>query len=244
MKPFYAADLAYVHDKGYLAFAAKAAPGILRILSRCCSRGDRVVEIGCGSGGLTERLDDAGYKVLAVDISGAMLALARRRAPNADFSRASFYTMKPPRCSAIVALGECVNYMQAARAKHDSSLKAFFGRAYEALPPGGVLIFDFLEADPSRPRRNSVHNSGTDWMVFVDGAIVGKVLRRRITTVRLVGDRFRQASEVHRQYLYRRKEITSLLEQTGFSAVIRNGYGAFRLRKGHRVALAVKRGQA
>ena len=53
--------------------------------------------------------------------------------------------------------------------------------------------------------------------------------------------RFREASEVHRQYLYRRKEITSLLEKTGFSATIRTGYGAFPLKKGHRVALAVNR---
>jgi len=243
MKSFYAADLAYVHDQGYLAFAAAAAPGILRILSRCCSRGDRVVEIGCGSGGFTQRLAGAGYKVLAVDISGAMLALARQKVPTAAFSRASFYRYKPPRSSAIVALGECVNYMQAGRGNHISSVKAFFRRAHQALPPGGLLIFDFLEADPSRPRRTAVHNSGADWMVFVEGAIVGRVLRRKITTVRLVGGRFREAIEVHRQYLYHRKEITSLLEKTGFSVTIRTGYGAFPLKKGHRVALAVNRDQ-
>jgi 2-polyprenyl-3-methyl-5-hydroxy-6-metoxy-1,4-benzoquinol methylase len=81
---FYAEDLAYIHDVGFLDFAQRAAPAVLRTLRRRCAAGTHVVEIGCGSGGLTQKLAEAGYCVLGVDVSPAMIRLARRKVPAAD----------------------------------------------------------------------------------------------------------------------------------------------------------------
>lgn len=50
--------------------------------------GARVLELGAGSGRLTERLAAAGAAVTAVDVSDRMIGLARRRAPMARFVRA------------------------------------------------------------------------------------------------------------------------------------------------------------
>lgn len=47
--------------------------------------GDRVLELGCGSGQVTRRLLDAGARVVAVDALAPMLDAARRRAPQATF---------------------------------------------------------------------------------------------------------------------------------------------------------------
>lgn len=47
--------------------------------------GDRVLELGCGSGQVTARLLDAGARVVAVDALAPMLDAARRRAPQATF---------------------------------------------------------------------------------------------------------------------------------------------------------------
>src|SRR4051794_28962298 len=47
--------------------------------------GLRVLELGCGRGGLTVELVRAGAEVVAVDVSPAMVAVARERAPEASF---------------------------------------------------------------------------------------------------------------------------------------------------------------
>lgn len=47
--------------------------------------GERVLELGCGSGQVTARLLDAGARVVAVDALTAMIDAARRRAPQATF---------------------------------------------------------------------------------------------------------------------------------------------------------------
>jgi ubiquinone/menaquinone biosynthesis C-methylase UbiE len=50
--------------------------------------GQRVLELGCGTGALTRRLTDRGAKVTAVDGSLTMLARAGKRAPAATFVHA------------------------------------------------------------------------------------------------------------------------------------------------------------
>ena len=47
--------------------------------------GDRVLEVGCGTGAITKRLLAAGAQVTAIDRSSDMLDVARRRAPGADY---------------------------------------------------------------------------------------------------------------------------------------------------------------
>jgi SAM-dependent methyltransferase len=164
-RTFYAADLAYVHDAGFLGFANRAAPGVLQLLRRHCRPGARVVEIGCGSGGLTQHLVRAGYRMLGVDVAPAMIRLARHRVPGAEFRVASYHDFALPPCAAVVAVGECLNYLAAGRSRHEAALGHFFRRAGAALPPGGLLLFDFLEPCAGRPRTRNAEASGADWLV-------------------------------------------------------------------------------
>ena len=78
---FYGADLAYIHDAGFGEFATRAAPEVVRLLRANGVRRGLVVELGCGAGTVARALTDAGYDVLGVDISPAMIRLARTRAP-------------------------------------------------------------------------------------------------------------------------------------------------------------------
>ena len=69
----YKADLAYIHDVGFGDFARNSAPALLEMLrSNGVSKG-LVVDLGCGSGLWARELSDAGYGVLGVDISPAMI---------------------------------------------------------------------------------------------------------------------------------------------------------------------------
>jgi trans-aconitate 2-methyltransferase len=82
-EPFYAADLAYVHDAGFGDFARGAAPFLLERLQEAGLDGGLVVDLGCGSGVWAAELLDAGYDVLGIDVSQAMIALAHRAVPRA-----------------------------------------------------------------------------------------------------------------------------------------------------------------
>src|SRR5689334_25411549 len=86
----YQDDLAYVHDVGFGDFARSAAPGLLTILSQAGITSGLVIDLGCGSGIWARELSAAGYDVLGIDISPAMIALAQTRVPQGEFRAASF----------------------------------------------------------------------------------------------------------------------------------------------------------
>ena len=85
--PITAADLALIHHLGFGFHADACAPAIIDLLTSVRECDGLVVEIGCGSGLLTRHLVEAGHRVIATDASTAMLDLARRYAPGADFRR-------------------------------------------------------------------------------------------------------------------------------------------------------------
>ncbi len=69
-------------------FAPSGGSGRLRqqlVDALAPAAGDRVLELGCGTGQVTERLLAAGARVVAVDALPEMLEGARRRAPEAEY---------------------------------------------------------------------------------------------------------------------------------------------------------------
>ena len=88
----YDEHLAYIHDQGYAEIVEAAAVCVLEVLASHAS----IVELGCGSGVTARRLTDAGHKVLGIDQSAALIALARGRAPRARCPQRS--TVVPRAC--------------------------------------------------------------------------------------------------------------------------------------------------
>src|SRR5262245_60128461 len=107
----YGADLAFIHDSGFGELARAASRDLVRRLHQNGFQNGPVVDLGCGSGILAGHLADAGYDVLGIDSSDAMIRIARRRAPRARFLVQSFLTAKLPRCVAVTSIGEPFNYL-------------------------------------------------------------------------------------------------------------------------------------
>jgi SAM-dependent methyltransferase len=239
--PAYEEDLAYVHDVGFGGFAEDASAGLLKLLRGAGIRDGLVVDLGCGSGIWARRLSEAGYRVAGVDISPAMIELARRRAPAGEFHVKSFGQFEFPACRAITALGEVLCY-QFDRRNSGRALSRFFRRAHEALASRGLLIFDIAEVglDRDRPPEGRV---GDDWACLVrfEYDDPSDQLIRHITTFRRIGRAYRRREETHRVQLYSVSHIARLLGDAGFRVCATRHYGDYALLPGRVGFIARKR---
>ncbi len=234
---WYREDLAQIHDAGFGGFALGAAPGILEILRRNGIREGLVVDLGCGSGLWAGELVKANYDVLGIDISEAMISLARRRVPEAGFRVASVFETDIPPCDAVTALGEVLNYLF----DPEAELSSLFRRAYDALSPRGIFIFDVAEPGQlPEGTTNRGFTEGEDWVVLVEKKEDRGTLTRRVITFRREGEHYRRSDEVHRQRLYRAAEIAGELRQAGFRVRTIRSYGRYPLPRAHAAFVARK----
>lgn len=230
----YRDDLAYIHHAGFGNFARAAAPLLVEMLRRSAISDGLVIDLGCGSGILSEAMSQAGYDVLGVDISPAMVAIAHTRVPNGEFRVESLLTAKLPQSVAIAAVGECINYLFDG-GNSGSSPARLFRRVHESLLPGGVFLLDF--AEPGRVPGGTARSyfEGDDWAVLVTNREdrQRRRLTRHITSFRRIGDLYRRDHEVHHQRLFERAELVAQLRGLGFRLRILRGYGTLRFGKGH-----------
>ena len=240
MKEYYKEDLAFIHDVGFRDHALKSAPGILEILRRSKILDGLVVDLGCGSGLLARELTKSQYKVLGIDLSEAMIRIARRRVPEAEFRIESLFKADIPPCNAVTSIGECLNYLF--DSSNDSqALAQLFRRVYAALAPGGVFIFDIAEqGQVAEGTATRGFTEAEDWIVLVEKEEKQGSLTRRIISFRKAGKHYRRSDETHRQRLYKSKEIAGQLRQAGFIAQTVRSYGDYNLPKAHAAFIARK----
>lgn len=228
----YKADLAYIHDVGFGDFAKNSAPGLLEILRQNGIKTGLVVDLGCGSGLWARELSDSGYGVLGVDISPAMIAIARKRVPEGEFETGSLLKVTLPKCAAVTSLGECVNYLFD-KSNRMSGVRRLFRRVYGALRPGGLFVFDIAEPGRGKGPRQK-HRQGPDWAVLVEIEEDARTTRltRRITTFRKGGELYRRDEEIHQLQLYKRGEVAKELRSVGFRVRTIGAYGAQQMIEG------------
>jgi len=221
----YKTDLAYIHDTGFGDFAKNSAPGLLELLDKSGIKNGLVIDLGCGSGIWAKELSRHGYSVLGIDISAAMIDIARKRVPNGEFVTGSLLKAELPSCVAVTSLGECLNYLFD-ETNSVNQLRRLFRRVYSALQPGGMFIFDIAEPGRGKGPRQK-HREGPGWAVLVDVDEDIRVnrLTRRIISFRKVDLLFRRDEEVHRLQLYKRSEILKELRAAGFRARSLDRYG-------------------
>lgn len=114
----------------------------VRLLSLYGIQKGKICECACGTGSLTIPLYRRGFQMTGVDLSREMLWQAAQKArkqgiamPFVQQDMRSLNLHRP--MDAVLATCDGVNYLL-----KDEDAASFFGCAYRALNPGGVLMFD------------------------------------------------------------------------------------------------------
>ena len=233
MTDTYRKDLAFIHDAGFGGVAEAAGEYLTRELRSSGLNEGLVVDLGCGSGILAQRLSESGFDVLGIDISEEMIALARKRAPNCKFSVGSFLTQPLPQCIAVTAISECFNYLFDG-ANGSRTLPRLFKRVFSALRSGGFFVFDLIGPGCVSRGGYRTWTEGRGWavMVAVNEDSKRAELTREITTFRRVGDSYRRDHEVHKVRLLNRGQVATWLRAAGFRVRTLSGYGEMDFRHG------------
>ena len=224
---FYRHDLAVVHHRGFAHHAAACAPGIVKFLAPVRAQRGLVLELGCGTGLLTQELIDVGHRVIATDASPAMLDIARGQVGAAaqEVRQLTLPDDPLPRADAIVAIGHPLNYLPDAAAI-DRALIAMAG----ALSPGGLLAFDMCDLAWGEARRAAPNYSavGTDWAIITEFSLPApdRFVRDITTFVPAADGLWRRDREHHENVLVDTARIPALLAQHGIQAQVSASFGA------------------
>lgn len=232
----YHAYAPFYDGSGQIRFAVLCASYLLGdILPRHPVTGRRALDLACGTGTLALILTDAGWFVVGVDRSPAMIAIARSRAQSVDpairphFIEADMRwlwrettriehveALRRGSFSLVTCTYDSLNYMLT-----EEDLAACFSTAAEALAPEGLFVADM------NTRHFLEHDWGDVEIIERPGFIQVNLSRfdpeTACSTMRLIGfvgddaSGYERFDEIHIERAYPPETVASLIAAAGLS---------------------------
>jgi SAM-dependent methyltransferase len=163
------------YDREYALESSATRARMARVLSALPPAPARVLDLGVGTGRELPSLLDAGYAVVGVDVSPAMLALCAKRARPVPLSQADLWGPLPFDDAAFdgaIALHGTLAHPPAAPQAHEREAHASLARELgRVLRAGGTFVAEV----PSRAWLDTacggaLRRAGPDRLVYVDEA--------------------------------------------------------------------------
>lgn len=131
-------EFAWLYEREWGASSLTFLPALNSLALDALAVGSRVLDLACGTGQLAALLSERGFRVTGLDNSPQMLALARLRAPSADFVLADARTFALSETfDAVVSVYDSLNHIMSTAELHQ-----VFKRVHAVLAPGARFIFD------------------------------------------------------------------------------------------------------
>ena len=188
-----------------------------------------VAELACGTGSLARLLAQRGYQVTAVDRSADMLCQAEQKCRGLDvrFLCQDLSRLRLPQpVDAAVCCLDSLNYIT-----RPALLRRTFQRAYQALKPGGLFLFDVKTPAALEGADSQIYLDETEDLYCVwRGEFMP---RRRVCGygidlfARQADGSWLRGEEYHEEYAYTLEELELWLGETGFTSV--RQFGNLRL---------------
>lgn len=180
-----------------------------------------VLDLGCGTGQLTERLARAGYDMIGVDYSADMLEIAQEKKYESGLD--ILYLMQDMRSfelygsvRAIICACDSLNYIL-----EDEDLQEVFRLVHNYLDPGGVFLFDvnapykYETLLGDRTIAESREDGAFIWENSYDPE--DRINEFDLTLfIREEDELFSRYQELHEQRAWTPQEVESFLKAAGF----------------------------
>ena len=195
-----------------------------------------VLDLGCGTGTMTELLAADGYDMIGVDNSEEMLEIAREKQIKSGHE--ILYLLQDMRefelygtVGAVFSICDSLNYIT-----EPEELKQVFRWVNNYLDPGGIFIFDFNTEYKYREvlGDQTIAESREDCSFIWDNYYYEEerineyelnLFIREDAESETEGDLYRRFRETHFQRAYTLEEITRIVEESGLQFV--TAYEAF-----------------
>ncbi|WP_285565991.1 class I SAM-dependent DNA methyltransferase [Actinoallomurus iriomotensis] len=199
-----------------------------RLISRYGAPGNRLVDLGSGTGKAAIRFAASGYAVTGVDISPEMLRIAQAR-PGAERVRFAVADLRRlpdlGEFDVAVALGEPFDYL-----RNEEELGGALRGVANLLAPGGLLVFDInTHGHYERFSRTLSVDEREDMLMIWRGsrpARDGKGADLRVDRFATDdGTTWRRSAELHSWSYFAPPTVSRLLLATGYAEL--HTYGLF-----------------
>ncbi len=183
-----------------------------------------VVDLGCGTGTMTEMLYSEGFDMIGIDNSGEMLemALEKRDETGSEILYLNQNMLELELFSTVgtvVSVCDSVNYLT-----EDGDFEALAGLIHNYLYPGGLFIFDFNTVHKYRDiiGDGTIAENRDDcsfiWENFYDEE---SSVNEYDLTLFIQGEdgKYERFCETHYQRGYEPEDVRKILEETGFRII-------------------------
>lgn len=178
-----------------------------------------VLDLGCGTGNMTELLAADGYDMIGIDNSSEMLNIAMEKAYDKELN--ILYLLQDMRefelygtVAAVVSLCDSLNYIT----EHNELVKVF-SLVNNYLDPDGIFIFDMTTSKKYEDIADSViaENREEGSFIWENTYFEGEKINRYDMTIfeRLDNGLYKRHQETHIQRVYTLDEIKSALDLAG-----------------------------
>ena len=188
------------------------------------SERNSVLDLGCGTGTLTELLADKGYDMIGIDNAEDMLEIAMEK--KMQSGKDILYLLQDMRefelygtVGAVVSVCDSLNYIL-----EDEEIQEVFRLVNNYLYPGGIFVFDFNTVYKYETviGETTIAENREDcsfiWDNFYDE--VERINEYDLTIfVKEKNDLFRRYSEVHYQRGYTLAEMTAFVKSAGLELI-------------------------
>ncbi|WP_202412506.1 class I SAM-dependent DNA methyltransferase [Halobacillus litoralis] len=188
------------------------------MLQQYHSEGQRILDVGCGTGEITHRLHQEGFQMTGIDLSSDMLTVAQQKNPQAaiEWIQQDMTTLEGLSAyDCVISYCDVVNYLT-----DDQKVQQAFHSIYQSLAQGGVFLFDVHSIDHIRNDLSGATfaevRDDLSFIWFCDPGELENSLVHDLTFFVGNDGKYHRFDEIHEQRGYDHTVLNAWLTQSGF----------------------------